>query len=34
VRFPRGSGPAELLGQFAAVREAFQISKALSGLIA
>lgn len=33
VRFPRGAGPAELIEAFGAVREAFQISKALSGLI-
>ena len=33
VRFPRGSGPAELIEAFGAVREAFQISKVLSGLI-
>jgi hypothetical protein len=33
VVFPRGAGPAELIDAFAAVRDAFQISKALSGLI-
>ncbi|MBL9189185.1 MAG: hypothetical protein JNK23_17015 [Opitutaceae bacterium] len=33
VVFPRGAGPAELIEAFGAVREAFQISKALSGLI-
>lgn len=33
IVFPRGAGPAELLEQFAAVREAFRISKGLSGLI-
>ena len=33
IVFPRGAGPAELLAQFAAVREAFRISKGLSGLI-
>lgn len=33
IVFPRGAGPAELLDQFAAVREAFRISKGLSGLI-
>ncbi len=33
VIFPRGWAPAELIDAFAAVREAFQISKALSGLI-
>lgn len=33
VIFPRGGTPAELLEAFAAVREAFAISKALSGLI-
>ncbi|MBL9202688.1 MAG: hypothetical protein JNL39_19400 [Opitutaceae bacterium] len=33
VRFPRGCAPAELIEAFGAVREAFQISKALSGLI-
>lgn len=32
--FPRGAAPAELIDAFAAVREAFQISKALRGLIA
>lgn len=31
--FPRGAAPAELIDAFAAVREAFQISKALRGLI-
>jgi hypothetical protein len=34
VIFPRGGGPAELIDAFAAVRDAFQISKVLSGLIA
>lgn len=34
IVFPRGAGPAELIDQFAAVREAFRISKGLSGLIA
>ncbi len=34
IVFARGGGPAELLAAFAAVREAFQISKALAGLIA
>lgn len=34
VVFPRGGAPAELIDAFAAVREAFQISKALKGLIA
>jgi hypothetical protein len=34
VIFPRGCAPAELIEAFGAVREAFQISKALSGLIA
>ncbi|MSU49572.1 MAG: hypothetical protein EXS37_10875 [Opitutus sp.] len=33
VVFPRGGVPAELIDAFAAVREAFQISKALRGLI-
>ncbi len=33
VRFPRGAAPAELIERFAAVREAFQISKVLSALI-
>lgn len=33
VVFPRGGSPAELIDGFAAVREAFQISKALRGLI-
>ncbi len=33
VVFPRGSTPADLIDAFSAVREAFQISKALSGLI-
>jgi hypothetical protein len=33
VVFPRGGGPAELIDAFASVREAFQISKALKGLI-
>ena len=33
VIFPRGGAPAELIDAFAAVREAFQVSKALSGLI-
>jgi hypothetical protein len=33
VVFPRAGGPAELIEQFAAVREAFRISKDLSGLI-
>ncbi|MBL9212780.1 MAG: hypothetical protein JNL92_20130 [Opitutaceae bacterium] len=33
VVFPRGAAPAELLAAFAAVRGAFRISKALSGLI-
>ena len=33
VVFPRSGSPAELIAAFAAVREAFQISKALSGLI-
>lgn len=31
--FPRSSSPAELIDGFAAVREAFQISKVLAGLI-
>lgn len=34
VVFPRGCAPAELIEAFGAVRAAFQISKALSGLIA
>jgi hypothetical protein len=34
VVFPRGAAPAELIDAFAAVRDAFQISKALRGLIA
>ena len=34
VLFPRAGGPAELMEQFAAVRDAFRISKGLSGLIA
>jgi len=33
VVFPRAGAPAELIDAFNAVREAFQISKALSGLI-
>lgn len=33
VVFPRGAAPAELIEAFAAVRDAFQISKALRGLI-
>lgn len=33
VIFPRAGTPAELIDSFAAVREAFQISKALRGLI-
>jgi hypothetical protein len=33
VVFPRGAAPAELLDAFAAVRSAFRISKALSGLV-
>ncbi|MBI5771773.1 MAG: hypothetical protein HZA93_28640 [Verrucomicrobia bacterium] len=33
VVFPNAGGPAELIEQFAAVREAFRISKGLSGLI-
>lgn len=33
VVFPRSGGPAELLAAFAAVREAFRISKPLAGLI-
>jgi hypothetical protein len=33
VVFPRGCAPAELIESFGAVRAAFQISKALSGLI-
>jgi hypothetical protein len=31
--FPRAAGPAELIDAFGAVREAFQISKPLAGLI-
>jgi hypothetical protein len=31
--FPRGAAPADLLQAFAAVREAFQVSKPLAGLI-
>lgn len=31
--FPRGGGPGELLAAFAAVREAFQISKPLAGML-
>ncbi len=34
IVFPRAAGPAELIAQFAAVRDAFRISKGLSGLIA
>ncbi|PAW66208.1 MAG: hypothetical protein B9S34_08680 [Opitutia bacterium Tous-C1TDCM] len=34
IVFARGGGPAELLAALAAVREAFQISKALAGMIA
>jgi hypothetical protein len=34
VVFPRGLAPAELIEAFGAVREAFQISKVLRGLIA
>ncbi len=34
VVFPKAGGPAELIEQFAAVRDAFRISKGLSGLIA
>ncbi|MEI6467077.1 MAG: hypothetical protein WCQ89_20290, partial [Verrucomicrobiota bacterium] len=34
VVFPRGLAPAELIDAFTAVRDAFQISKALRGLIA
>lgn len=34
VLFPRSGGPAELIDAFAAVHEAFQISKVLSGMIA
>lgn len=34
VIFPRAGGPAELVDAFTAVREAFQISKLLRGLIA
>jgi hypothetical protein len=33
VVFPRGGSPAELIDGFASVREAFQISKTLRGLI-
>ena len=33
IVFPRAAGPAELIESFAAVREAFRISKGLSGLI-
>ncbi|PTX98432.1 hypothetical protein [Opitutus sp. ER46] len=33
VIFPRGGAPAELIDAFATVRDAFQISKVLSGLI-
>ena len=33
VVFPRAGGPAELIDAFAAVRDAFRISKGLSGLI-
>jgi hypothetical protein len=33
VVFPRAGGPAELIDAFATVREAFRISKGLSGLI-
>jgi hypothetical protein len=33
VVFPRGGSPAELVDAFTAVRDAFQISKVLSGLI-
>jgi hypothetical protein len=33
IVFPRAGGPAELIEAFASVREAFRISKALSGLI-
>ena len=33
VIFPRGGAPSELIDAFASVREAFQISKALSALI-
>ncbi len=33
IVFPRAAAPAELIEQFAAVREAFRISKGLSGLI-
>jgi hypothetical protein len=33
IVFPRAGGPAELIEAFAAVREAFRISKGLSGLI-
>ena len=34
IVFPRPGGPAELIEAFAAVRDSFRISKALSGLIA
>ena len=33
IVFSRAGGPAELIDAFIAVREAFRISKALSGLI-
>ena len=33
VVFPRGGAPADLIEGFAAIREAFAISKVLSGLI-
>ena len=33
VVFPKAGGPAELMEEFAKVREAFRISKGLSGLI-
>jgi hypothetical protein len=33
IVFPRAAGPAELIDAFAGVREAFQISKVLRGLI-
>ena len=33
IVFPRAGGPAELIEAFAAVRQAFRISKGLSGLI-
>ena len=33
VVFPRPGGPAELLDAFAAVRDAFQLSRALAALI-